>query len=314
VRTAPVTASCRWSTFRSVLALTIAIGLSASARSARAQACCASAGLVAPTRLRAYEDFAAGLQGRGRSIMGAFGAGGGYAGNGVGNSEWDFEQDLFGVARVLGRGQMSLLIPFIETRQAIAGSGDAGGGIGDIVVSARYDFLNAGERRSIPGLALLLGLVVPTGTPLESAATPAGMTGQGTYQGSVGFAVEQAYEPYFVTVNVLGTLHTSRNVSGVHESFAPALTGIASGGRVLPHGATVGAFFSAMKQGDNSEDGARISDSDLLLLTAGLAGTFALSDEWRLQSTAYGELPFGGLGRNEKAGIGASLSVMKLWL
>jgi len=85
-------------------------------------------------------------------------------------------------------------------------------------------------------------------------------------------------------------------------------------GRVLPHGATLGVFTSALWQGNNSDDRGAIPGSSVALWTAGLAGTVALSDQWRLQSTAFGDLPIGGLGRNQTTGFGGSLSVMKLWL
>src|SRR5689334_3195828 len=92
------------STFLRALALAaVAAAVLLPARAARAQACCAAAGLTAPTRLRSYEDFAAGMQGRARTVTGSFDDRGGYTASGAGESELDFEQDLFAVARVLGR-------------------------------------------------------------------------------------------------------------------------------------------------------------------------------------------------------------------
>ena len=258
------------------------------------------------------------MQGRGKSVLGAFDGGGDYRGNAAGDSEWDLEQDLFGVARVLDRGQVALLMPFIETRRTAPGVVDAGGGIGDIAVSARYDFLASGERRIFPGIALLAGLVAPTGR--VDSATPAGVTGKGSFQGSIGIAVEQAYEPFFVTVNALIGFRTPRNVAaGVRESFSPELTGVVAAGRVLPHTASLGVYLSVLGHGVNSYDGGPdrgpIAGTDLLLLTTGLAATTSLSDQWRVQSTAFWDLPIAGFGRNvPTAGIGASVSIIRLWL
>ena len=306
-----MTRSIPSSTFHSVVALLVALVFSLAARSASAQACCASAGLVAPTRLRSYEALAVGLQGRGRSVFGSFGADGNYTGNAAGDSESDLEQDLFAVARVSARGQVSLLIPFQENRRTIMGIADTGTGIGDIAINARYDFLVAGERRIVPGLALLVGLVLPTGTAPQGANVA---TGQGSTEGNVGVGIEQAYEPFFVTMTASVGLRTSRSVPGGHESFSPRLTGVIAGGRSLPHGVSLGVYLSAMRQGTNSDDNGRIPGSDVSLLTAGLAGSFSLADYWRLQGTAFGDLPIGLLGRNGTAGVGASLSIMRLWL
>lgn len=302
---------------RSAAALIVVAALCLLApRLARAQACCAAAGLVAPARLRSYEDYAVGIQGRVRSVEGAFNEYDAYTGNGPADSEWDLEQDLFAVARVLGRGQVALVIPYLQTRRAVSGLREWGQGIGDVTASARYDFLRAGERRIIPGLALLLGVLVPTGTPPESSGglLGAGATGQGSYQGTIGVGVEQAFEPYFVTINALFTYRSSRSVGTVHESFAPEAAGFIAAGRVLPHGATLGAYVSGMIEGDNHDSGQAIPRSSVSVLTAGLAGSYPLSDQWRLQSTAFQDLPFRGAGQNQTVGIGGSLSLMRLWL
>ncbi|MES1172503.1 MAG: hypothetical protein ABUL77_04640 [Bacteroidota bacterium] len=304
--------------FRSAVLVVIALGATTcAARSVWAQACCASAGLVAPTRLRSYEDFAVGLQAKGRSVFGAFSGAGDYRVNSAEESEWDLEQDLFAVARVFEHGQVSLLIPFVQTRRAVPGASDLGGGLGDVAVSARYDVTRTGERRFVPGLAVLAGVVAPTGTPPESATgdLAADATGQGTFEGIVGGAVEQAFEPYFAALTLALGWRASRSVGGVRESFAPRFTATLSAGRVLPRGFTAGAYVSALRQGENSDDvRGRIAGSDLALLTAGVAFTAAASDHWRVQGTLFGNLPVNGLGRNQTAGWGGTLSVIRLWL
>jgi hypothetical protein len=168
----------------------------------------------------------------------------------------------------------------------------------------------------VPGIAVLLGFVAPTGTPPERAtdALSAGATGQGSFEGSVGVGIEQAFEPYFVSLSASVGLRTSRSVAGVNESFAPLLTGVVAGGRMLPRGATIGLFATWMQQGENRDDRGRIAGSDVRLVTTGVAGTIPASDNWRLQGTASGNLSLDGLGRNQTAGVGATLSLIRLWL
>ncbi len=285
------------------------------ARSVRAQACCASAGLVAPTRLRSYEDFAVGAQGRVRSVFGASDAAGSFARSTAGESEWSLEEDLFGVARVFERGQAALLLPFVETHRSVPGARSSGGGVGDLSVNLRYDFVRAGDYRAFPGFAVLLGLLLPTGTPPEKAtdALAAGTTGQGSYEVALGVALEQAVEPNFLTLSTMVTLRDSRAVSGVKESFAPRLTCLLAIGRVLPRGATVGVFANGMKQGGNSDAGGPIAGSASSLVTAGLAATISPTGHWRLQGAAFMDVPAAEWARNQTTGAGGSVSVMRVW-
>jgi hypothetical protein len=306
---------CSWSTFRSAAFLFGAWGLSAVfAGSAHGQACCASAGLVAPTRLRSYEDIAVGVQAKGRTVFGAFNPDGGYASSAGGESEWTFEQDLFGVLRLFNRGQVSLLLPFVETRSRLPGIRASGGGIGDLALNARYDFISTGERGAIPGVAVLLGAVFPTGTSVDDATTAADATGQGSFEANGGVAVEQAFGQFFATAQALVGFRTSRRVANVNESFVPRFTALAAAGRMLPHGATIGAFVSGMRQGDNQDAGGPIAGSGVSLLTVGAASTVSPTDYWRVQGTASGNIPIGGTGRNQTAGVGVTLSLIRLWL
>lgn len=296
--------------------LAVVVVLSAPSREAHAQACCASAGLVIPTRLRSYEDIAVGIQARGRSVFGAFNPGGTYAQAGAGESEWDLGQDVFAAARVFGRGQVALLVPFLQTWRAVPGASSAGGGVGDVAVSARWDVVETGERHPVPGVALLLGMVFPTGTPPEQArdALAAGATGQGSFEGLAGVGLENAWEPYFVAATFTAGLRAARQVGEVRQSFAPRLTGLLAVGRMLPRGATLGVFATGMLQGPSRDDRGVIAASDLSLLTIGAAGTFALADTWRLQGTLSGNPPLTGAGRNQTAGVGLSLSIVRVWL
>ncbi len=280
------------------------------------QACCASAGLVAPTHLRSYEHLAVGTQLKARSVFGSFDQTGAYRGSTAGTSDWMFEQDLFGVARLFDRAQVALMLPFVVTRRTVPGLGETGGGLGDMAAHLRYDFISAGEHRIIPGIALLAGLVAPTGTPPENAGDPlaAGATGQGSFETSLGLAVEQALGDNFAAANAMVGLRSSRQVGGIRESFAPRWTLLVTAGRVLGDGTSIGAFASAVRHGENRDDGGPIPGSDLLLLTTGLAAARSVWSDWRFQGTISANLPVRGAGRNQSAGVGASLSLIRLWL
>ena len=70
-----------------------------------------------------------------------------------------------------------------------AGSIDEwGGGLGDVTLTARYDFILPAELPRVPGLAVLAAATLPTGTPLDRATQPLATdaTGAGSFDASLG--------------------------------------------------------------------------------------------------------------------------------
>ena len=183
--------------------LVLLVGLLLTSMPARAfaQACCAGGSVITPARLGMHEDWLVGLQAKAGSVVGSYDLGGHYAPQRSGNTELDFEQDLFAATRLLRRGQLALLVPLVETRRATPQLGaQFGGGVGDVNASARYEIVMAGESHLVPGIALLAGITLPTGRPPESATPPlqSNATGIGAYQINAALAVEQAYGPWLV--------------------------------------------------------------------------------------------------------------------
>ena len=90
-----------------------------------------------------------------------------------------------------------------------------GGGIGDLAVTARYDFLLAAEAVHWPGIALLAGATFPTGTPPDRAtrtlATDA--TGAGTYDATIGLGLEKVGDHAYGAVSGWLTHRFARTVS-----------------------------------------------------------------------------------------------------
>jgi hypothetical protein len=301
---------------RRALALLVGlVALGAAPAAAWAQACCAAAGLVIPARLRPAEDFGAGAQVRERSIFGSFAANGSFATQPMG--DMDTEQDLFAAARVFRRGQLAVLVPFIETRRSEPGVTGWGGGIGDVVVNARYDLLLPREGGPhVPAIAILAGVLFPTGRAPDEVSDPNDATGRGTFEGSVGLEVEQVWRHMFVTADGWIGQRTHRVTASVAESFAPRFTALLAGGYAFDWGMSVGAFATANHQGDNYDlmRGQTLSDSSITQITAGLAAALPLADVWRVQGTASTDWPISGLGRNQLAGAGLSLSLLRIWM
>ena len=285
-------------------------------RVARAQSCCAGAGLVIPARLRLHEDYAVGLQTRGRAIVGSFDATGDYHGSSSGNV--DGEQDVLAAMRFLDKGQAAVLIPFMATRRSVPGLAEWGAGIGDVALMARYDFTIAGQHPRFPGVAVLLGLLLPTGRAADDArntlATDA--TGTGTWEGSIGLGLEQSWRHLFAAFEGWIGQRSPRAAEGVRQSFEPRFTALLLGGYVFDNELSLGLFVTANWQGashDRSSDQV-IQGSETSLVSGGGALVVPITDAWRAQGTAYLNAPFTNFGRNELSGVGASLSVLRVWM
>jgi hypothetical protein len=297
-------------------ALALAAGATACPRTAAAQACCVGTGLVTPARLRTFEDRAVGVQMRARSVMGAFAGSGSYATSAAGTRDVGFEEDLFGALRLGPRLQVALLAPFVQTSRAVSGASGFGGGLGDITASVRFDVSNAGTRGLWPGLAILGGLAVPTGTPPDEADDPLATSGTGTgsYEGNLGVSIEEIIGQGFVSLSGFVSKRTGRAADGVEQSFAPRLSAVLTGGYTFGHDTTVGAFASALRQGDARDANGAIANSSVALVTAGAALALPFWDAWRLQMTLFTDVPIPGWGRNQTVGFGGTLAVIRFWI
>src|SRR5262249_7457597 len=125
------------------------------------------------------------------------------------------------------RGQLSALLPFVETWRRAPGASEGGGDLGDLQLAARVDFTLASPIVRIPGVALALGLTLPTGRPPETARHPLATdaTGTGALQSSLSLSVEQMFGR--VLLNVTGSLgwRSPRTVGDVREQQGLQLVG-----------------------------------------------------------------------------------------
>jgi len=271
--------------------------------------------VLTPARLTPLDDALIGVQLRGARILGSFDAAGRYLSAPSGATEMDFEQDVIGTVRLLERGQLSLTVPILETARSAGGASELGGGVGDVALSGRYDAVIAGEHRWLPGIALLAGIVLPTGRPLESASLPLGSdsTGTGAFQGTFGLAVEQIWGHLFANLTVLALKSASRHVGNVSATLGFQGTASLAGGYVFDNGGALALTVVAMRTADASQDGKTVPDSARGKTLLGVAGAFPLATRWRIQGSILGDLPLQGLGKNEPTSIGLSVLLMRTW-
>jgi hypothetical protein len=295
------------------LALLVALAAWGTPSRARAQACCAGGSAITPGRLQLHEDALVGAELKAATVLGTYDTSGRFVGSPPGVTEGDFEEDLFGAVRVLRRGQVALLVPFIETqRQDPTDGGHFGGGIGDVNLSARYDFVVAGESHVVPGVALLAGVTFPTGKPPELASPPLAVdaTGVGAFQANGALALEQTFGPWLVNATGLLAFRTAR----FGEQLAPQGTLLAAAAYTLPSDVAIALTASYAFEGEATySDGTSAAASSKRLTVVTLSGFWPITDTWRVLGGVYLDPPVDHLGSNQPAAGGLTLTVIRSW-
>jgi hypothetical protein len=278
-----------------------------------AQACCAGGSVVTPARLEMHENALVGASLRVAGVLGSYDPGGRYLSSPAGDSELDFEQDLFAAARVLRRGQVALLVPLVETRRDVPfGGAHFGGGLGDVNASARYDFVAAGESAYVPGIAFLAGLTIPTGTTPEAATAPLAVdaTGIGAWQLNVALALEQTYGPWLFNATGIVAKRTAR----YGQTLGTQVTLLAAGAYTFDDDIAVALSASYAFEGDaEASGGVDVPDSSKRLTVLTLSALAPLADTWRLLGAVFVEPPASWLGSNQPASSGLTLTLIRSW-
>jgi hypothetical protein len=278
---------------------------------ARAQACCAGGSAVTPGRLELHEDALVGIQTRVATVFGSFNQNGRYFASPAGDSEYDFEEDVFCAMRVLRRGQVALLVPLVETSRATPSEGSRiGAGVGDVNLSARYDFYAAGQSRYLPGVALLGGVTFPTGTPVESTRRDVDATGVGAFQANVALALEQTFGRWLVNATGVVAARTPR----FGETLAPQVTLFSAGAYTLANDAAVAISISYALEGDAAAaNGQHIPQTAKRLFTVSASALWPINDAWRLLGGLFLTPPFDRLGSNQLVSAGCTITVVRSW-
>ncbi len=302
---------------RWIVATAILLAGAARAAPAAAQACCAGGALVNPARLALHEDYALGLQTRVRADLGSFDPSGHYQSSAT---EQDFEQDVAASFRIAGRLQAGVVLPLVETRRIESGIPTWGSGIGDLALGARYDLLLATEALYWPGVGFLANVVVPTGKPAGEGTNPASTdaTGTGTYNATIGIDLEKVHGPLYFALDAWLTYCWSRTVRltgspSLTTSFPLQWTVLGAAGYVLDNESAVGVYVNFLERGDDTLDGTLQPGTVLRLTTVGVSGVLPIRDVWRVQGSVFSDLLVSSFGRNELAGAGAALSLVKVW-
>jgi hypothetical protein len=267
-----------------------------------------------------HEDALVGTELHGSAVIGEYddtpGHVGQFHGQPGGQGELDFEEDLFGAVRLFERAQVALLLPFVETWRKGNLAQATGGGIGDMNLSARYDFVRAGESRYVPGIAALAGVTAPTGLPPTSsqAGTLAvDATGTGAWQGNFGLALEQSFGHWLVNATEIFAWRAPFSAQGVEDALAPQWTTLAGVGYVFSNEAALAFFGSFTYEGSPAINGKVFPNGERDVTLFGLSGVYPACQHLRLQSSLFFNPPLSGFGAGQTAAVGLTFTVIWSW-
>lgn len=297
-------------------AAALAVGF-AIPRAAFAQACCVAPSTTGLGRLATYEDAVVGLEARSTVGSGSFDRDGGVRSSPRGAHDLGFEQNLFATGRWLSRGQATLTVPFVETARGANGVSSVGGGFGDVRVALRWDALYANESAAVPGLAVLAGVVLPTGIAPERARGPLGVgaTGTGAVQGWGGVAFEKTSGSWLAAFAGLVTLRAPRDVGeaggvgGATSALPPRWSASLVGAHVWESGFVVSAGSGFAYEGDASMAGRSVPGTSRRSLQLNVGVQVPLGRA-RFVGSAFGTPPLPAVGAGELATAGLSLAVV----
>ena len=310
----PATTPRRAATLLSAAAaLAAALVALAAPRTARAQACCGGASAIGTTRLAPHEDAVIGVSARATWLYGSMRHDGAYVAAPDGVLDLGFEQSVLGTLRVLRHGQLSAVVPVVQTYRMLPGRAEAGAGLGDVQLGARYDFIEPGASPTWPGIALAWSLTLPTGRSPEDATSPLATdaTGTGGTAAGADLFLERTFKDVFVQVAGSALWRAPRVVGDLHPQRGLAFSAFAAGGYSFDNGLVTALTLSYRAELDGRLDGVTVPDSGHEITRAGLAAGYSFSFDWRLQGSVFADVPVAPLSRNHPMSAGVAITLLR---
>lgn len=226
--------------------------------------------------------------------------------------------ELWTVARPAESWQLGVRVPYLHTWRRAGDAEDDGGGLGDVAASVRLDAFPGGEGPAGLGVALVLGVVAPTGQETETAsgALAADVTGEGHWVPSLGCVLMRPWDTLFLRAQANVGVPLTRRVGG-HESRRGVDVQSALVGGWSPFvPTTLSLSLGHRWQAESVRDGRVVPDSGRGALNVALGVAQDLPDpldSLALQATLTAPLPVDGAGRGTLAGVGGTLGVRIGW-
>jgi len=281
-------------------------------RVAAAQACCGGASAVTPGWLGEQERALVGVQLRAMRPFASYRVVGPFFAPPPGD-ELRLDPTLFGSLRVLPRSQVSVSTSFAVQRRTRPSGAETGLGVADVALSARYDVLRPGESASLPGVAIVPSLTVPTGRPPDASRTlfATDVTGIGAWELGLAFIFERAFGHVALHGTGAAYWRAPRGVLGLPQQLGPRGVVLVGAGWVFDDGVAAWLSVSHSFELDAAVDGQRAQGTGRRATQASVIVMLPLSDAWRARGALFTDVPAGVLGENQLASVGLTGSLMR---
>lgn len=294
-----------------VFGAVIALAAMCSGRPAWAQACCIGASGLTPGWLTNHERALVGAQLRLSETWTTYPTVGSFYSR---TPEHDarVETSLFATYRVLPRGQISAFMPVETIRRRSLGGTDTRTSLGDFTLVGRYDFIRAGESW-IPGIAVLAGTQAPTGRSSDEGTSnlAADVNGLGTWEFNGGVSVEQTFGHLVLHTTVLVGYRLPNEVLGEEQHLGWRALYLVAAGWVFDNDVALMGTLTHASDGDATLAGMEAKDTGFRSTQAALLVVSPLTDNLRLRTSVFTDVP--PLGVNRPALGGTSISLARTW-
>ncbi len=301
------------------LAVPIAIALASLASapgSARAAACCGT-GFGTGLRLAPVERTAISFALRAQDLRGTWDASGRYVPSSGGAIDREYRAELRALTKIGSSLQLGAILPWVHTYKRFPPESSDGGGPGDVVAFARWDFVPVGGRGAWPGIAATLGVGAPTGRATHRSRDLLGadVTGIGAWEIRPGVAIEKSWwTGWTVLANAsIGVRLPYERENGSQVSLGPRAQVLAAGGRSWTFGLGVLAGILYEYETAPAIDGVRAENASRARTAALANASWEIDDNWQPFGSVQIDLPVNGLGRNELVSWAAAIGLRRVW-
>ena len=263
-------------------------------------------------RLLIWEDFALGLRTSFSHGLGHFTSDGTYHRYSNYQDE-SFTTEAWGMVAISRRASVFARAPAVVVHRSAGSLSDTGGGLGDIGLGLRHEFVQIGEYMELPAIALTLSLTTPSGRAPDATHGDLGadVTGRGAFAVAAGLSFESTVLPWYVRLD-LGTvipLPFVRDDTGKTQWLGPELDMNWLLGLEVSDGFVWSLGWRFAWHAPVHIDGHPVRASARIDTGLALAAALRLDEHWTLQLACDTHLPIDHLGRNGLARLTSTLGV-----
>jgi hypothetical protein len=226
----------------------------------------------------------------------------------------DLRTDLWGVVRLHDRWELTARLPWLANYRVVPGlPAETGSGLGDTWVAARWSPVQVGESDTIPALALVGSVMVPTGRWLQTTGglLGTGATGRGVWAAGLALQVERVWWPWFVRAESGGSIALPADQPGVgHVQYGPTWQSVVSAGQTIGKKLVLAGQMNHSWEGPQQLDQQTQTQSGQRGWTAAVSAAWTFALQWTMHAQLASEAPTHWLtGRNHTERWQASLGV-----